>query len=118
MFVTAGHYITLIILVEIVNMNPVYSTTIGFIVSATINYILNYHITFKSNKKHHEALTKFLVIATIGLGLNTLIMYVGTETLKWHYFLAQIIATGIVLFWNFILNKIWTFSSKSTEDQP
>ena len=107
---TAGHYVTLIALVKLWNADPVIATTFGFIIGAVINYFLNYHITFSSNKNHAEALSKFMLVATIGAGINASIMYAGVSLLEFHYLLAQIIATGIVLGWNFLLNKTWTFS--------
>ena len=106
---TAGHYICLILLVERADMAPTPATTVGFIVGAIINYLLNYHITFKSNQHHHVALTKFFIVAAIGAGINMAIMYFATEWLTLHYLLAQIMATAIVLLWNFFINKYWTF---------
>ncbi len=108
---TAGHYATLIVLVQFWRVDPVVATTFGFIVGAMINYILNYHITFNSDKRHIEALSKFLLVATIGAGINAFIMYAGVDWLDIHYLLAQIIATGIVLLWNFLVNKFWTFAN-------
>jgi putative flippase GtrA len=113
LFGTAGHYTTLISLVELGGVDPVYATTTGFVVGAIINYILNYRITFRSDKKHHEALTKFLLVAAVGAAINSLIMYLGTDWLALHYFLVQIVATGIVLLWNFLLNKLWTFAHRA-----
>jgi putative flippase GtrA len=109
---TLGHYSVLIILVELFDLNPVLATTFGFITGALINYILNYHITFKSKKAHKEALTKFLLVAVIGAAINSLIMYLGTEIIGLHYMISQILATGLVLILNFIVNKYWTFSIK------
>jgi len=106
---TAAHYAVLLILVELVEVNPVIATTYGFIVGAITNYILNYYLTFKSKKAHVEALTKFLLVATVGAAINSLIMYIGTETLAFHYLLAQVTATALVLLWSYLVNKHWTF---------
>ena len=110
---TAGHYLTLILLVELSGLNPTIATTAGFIVGAIINYILNYHITFRSNKRHAEALSKFLLIALVGAVLNYGIMHVGITYTPFHYLIVQITATGCVLLWNFALNKLWTFNTKN-----
>ncbi len=107
---TAGHYFTLVTLVELAGLVPTYATTAGFIVGALINYILNYHFTFRSNKRHRETLSKFLLIALIGALLNYAIMYAGTNYSDIHYILIQLLATGLVLIWNFLMNKLWTFS--------
>ena len=55
-------------------------------------------------------MSKFFTIAFVGLLLNTIIMAIGVEILNLHYLLAQVVATGLVLFWNFTGNRLWTFS--------
>ena len=106
---TFTHYVTLIILVQIIGIPPVPSSVAGFIVGALVNYYLNYRFTFRSKKNHREAIIKFFVIALMGLMLNTVIMAMGTMIVVLNYFLAQMIATGIVLIWNFTGNCLWTF---------
>jgi putative flippase GtrA len=104
---TAAHFTVLIISVQTLSMHPVYGSIAGFITGAIVNYLLNYHVTFKSKNRHLESAPKFFTVATIGLGLNTSIMYVMAH---WFYYLiSQTIATAIVLIWNFLCNRFWTF---------
>jgi putative flippase GtrA len=112
---TSGHYATLIVLVEAFNVNPVYATTVGFVIGALINYILNYKYTFQSDKSHVEAVTKFFTVASIGAVVNSTIMFLGESILQFNYLLVQITATGIVLMENFLLNKWWTFARAKYE---
>ena len=107
---TVGHYTTLIVLVQFWRVDPVFASSLGFVVGAIINYILNYHFTFNSDKQHSEAFTKFLIVAIIGAGINGGIMYAGVENTRINYLIVQIFATGAVLLWNFALNKAWTFA--------
>ncbi len=107
---TIGHYTTLIVLVQFWRLDPVVASSLGFIVGAVINYILNYHFTFQSDKRHSEAIIKFFIVAAIGACINGFIMYIGVENTNINYMLVQIFATGIVLLWNFIVNKLWTFA--------
>jgi len=107
---TAGHYATLILLVQVIHTNPVFASTIGFITGALINYILNYRITFNSNKRHRETLTKFLIVAGLGAVINTAIMSAGINMLNMHYLMIQVIATCFVLTLNFTANRYWTFA--------
>lgn len=107
---TLGHYTILIVLVQFWTVDPVFASSLGFIVGAIINYILNYHFTFQSDKRHAEALTKFLIVATIGAGINGFIMYIGVENTNINYMIVQIFATFAVLLWNFVVNKLWTFA--------
>lgn len=109
---TAGHYVTLVSLVQVSGVNPVYATTLGFVIGALINYFLNYRITFRSQKRHVETLPKFFVVAGTGGTVNSLFMLVALKYLSIHYMLIQFTATGLVLVINFLLNKTWTFSHK------
>jgi putative flippase GtrA len=116
---TIGHYTTLIVLVQFWKVDPVFASSFGFVVGAVINYILNYHFTFQSDKQHTEALTKFLVVATIGAGINGAIMYFGVEYTRINYLVVQVCATVVVLFWNFVVNKLWTFAHHNADEtQP
>ncbi len=109
---TGGHFLTLILLVEAAGVSAVWATTAGFIVGALINYFLNYHFTFKSDKAHREALLKFFIVAVVGAGMNMLIMYIGVDILVQFYLLVQIVASSVVLIWTFSANKLWTFAEK------
>lgn len=106
---TAGQYVTLIALKEGGFLDPIPASVVGFTIGAIINYFLNYRFTFNSDKSHKEAMSKFFIVATLGAIINTALMYVGIHLLDLYYLLAQVIATGIVLLWNFTANKLWTF---------
>lgn len=109
---TTGHYASLILLVQVSHTDPVIATTTGFIIGALINYVLNYRITFNSNKEHREALTKFFSVAALGAVINGLIMSTGINLFAVHYLIIQVIATCFVLVLNFTANKYWTFANQ------
>ena len=109
---TLAHYTILIVLVQFWAVDPVIASCLGFVAGALINYVLNYHFTFQSNKRHREALTKFLIVAIIGAGINGWIMFAGVENTNWNYLLVQVFATIVVLAWNFTANKLWTFTPR------
>jgi len=106
---TAAHYSTLIALVQIAHVNPVPASGAGFLVGALVNYALNYRLTFRSKKLHRDSMPKFFFVAALGLVLNTLLMALFTGTMKLHYLVGQVLATGSVLLWNFTANRRWTF---------
>lgn len=104
---TLAQYICLLLLINIFGINVVLASTLGFILGGLINYSLNRKYTFRSDKRHREAMSKFFAIAFVGLLLNSLVMAIGVLYL--HYIVAQVIATGLVLFWTFTGNRLWTF---------
>ena len=109
---TIAHYTTLLALVQTMNVNAVISSCIGFVAGALVNYHLNYRYTFRSAKRHSEAMVKFFTIALIGLLINAFIMYCSVEILRFQYLLSQMAATAVVLFWNFTGNRSWTFRER------
>lgn len=112
---TGLHYLILFSLVEGYELHAVTATSIGFAVSSIFNYAANYRYTFKSQKKHAETYSKFMLVALVGLALNGAVVAIVLEIMQLHYVLAQIIATGTVLIWNFSGNYFWSFRQKHHE---
>ena len=102
-------YVTLIICKEIININVLLSAAIAFTVSVIFNYILSIKWIFDVNKEKNSRknFIIFIVFSIIGLGLTELIMWFGTDVIKINYLIVKIIATGIVMIFNFITRKIF-----------
>lgn len=115
---TMVHYSILVALVHFGSLDPVAASTCGFLGGAVTNYLLNYHYTFASDKGHTEAFSKFFLIAIVGMLFNGLIMSFSVNTLNMPYMLAQIMATGLVLVWNFTGNRLWTFNTGAQNRKP
>jgi len=101
----------LLALVEFFGTDPLSASTVGFLISAIINYLLNYSFTFRSQVPHFKALTRFIFVALSGLILNGVLMRISLDLLTMHYVLAQIISISCVIFWNFFVNRKWTFAA-------
>jgi putative flippase GtrA len=85
------------------------SATISFVIAASINYYLNKTWTFKVPGQLAKQVSIFLLIATTGVLLNNLILFLLVEFGGWWYIYAKIIATCIVTIGNFLGNKYFTF---------
>ena len=95
---------------EIIKINKYVSNAIGFICAATSNYILNRIWTFQSeNADVATEYGKFLLVSVIGLGINSLTLYILTDKLKWNFYLSKIFAIGMATLWNFFANLLFTF---------
>ena len=95
---------------EIIKINKYVSNAIGFICAATSNYILNRIWTFESeNADVATEYGKFMLVSVIGLGINSLTLYLLTDKLKWNFYLSKIFAIGAATLWNFFANLLFTF---------
>lgn len=110
---TSVQYLVLIASVQGLHADPVVASTVGFVIAATVNYILNRRYTFGSSKPHLEAAPKFFIVAAVGLWLNGALLAAGMAIVGLHYIAAQVIATGCVLLWNYSINAVWTFATKA-----
>jgi putative flippase GtrA len=109
---TGVQYLVLFTGVEAFDATAVRSSGIGFACGAAVNYLLNRSFTFGSSVPHITGLFRFALVVAVGLTLNVLFMYLLTGYLGWHYLLAQILTTGVVMFWNFVGNALWTFRER------
>lgn len=96
---------------EIFKIPKFISNAIGFVVAATSNYILNRIWTWGStNDQVGVEYVKFFAVSLIGLGLNTLILYILHEKIKWNFYISKVFATAVVMVWNFLANNFFTFA--------
>lgn len=87
------------------------ANAIGFVVAATSNYFLNRIWTWASHDPQVGVeYVKFFGVSLIGLGLNTLILYLLHEKLKLNFWISKVFATGVVMVWNFLANHYFTFA--------
>ncbi len=84
----------------------------SFVVAATSSYVLNRRWTFRSRnpKIAHEA-SRFVLVSIIGLLANNAIFYAATAPgwLHLNDLFGLIIASAVVMLWNFYANRHWTF---------
>lgn len=106
---TGAHYLLMVALVEILASPPLLASVGGFLTGALVNYSLSRRLVFASARAHVQALPRFMLVAGSGLLLNTGLMALFTGPLGWHYLLAQVLATALLLFWHYAGNALWTF---------
>jgi putative flippase GtrA len=106
---TGTHYVILVGLHEGLGFSAMVGSTAGFLSGSIVNYIFNYRITFQSKKPHIKAFLQFLTVAGVGIHINLSLMIVLTSFLSVHYLVAQSIATGLLLIWHFLGNRLWAF---------
>ncbi|OGY83747.1 MAG: hypothetical protein A3F54_05195 [Candidatus Kerfeldbacteria bacterium RIFCSPHIGHO2_12_FULL_48_17] len=84
----------------------------SFATATTFSFFTNKRFTFRDRSLATPGqYMKFFVVTGIGFFLNTTILFLSVDYFKLHDIAAKILAVGIVLFWNFSINKLWTFRS-------
>ena len=86
----------------------IFSAVISFIGGLATNFLLSKLLVFSASQAKTGLFMEFVgyaLIGAVGLGLTVLIMYVFTEILCMHYMLSKIIATALVLAWNYLARK-------------
>jgi putative flippase GtrA len=113
---TLIQFLLLALLVEYKLASLVFASAAAYFLSSIFNYLANYHFTFESESSHLRTLPKFAIAVGIGLTVNTLLYafflkIIGQE----HYLIAQCLATGITLFVNYSVNKLWVYKERLHE---
>lgn len=86
------------------------SNAIGFTLAASSNYYLNRIWTFHSHDPQIAwEYTQFLIISIIGLGINTLVLWILVSKYRKNFYLSKLFAIAVVTVWNFLANYFITF---------
>ncbi len=114
---------TLSLLKELVHLPTLIANTISFTMAVISNFTLNRYWTYPDSrdKSLGSQLGQFAVVSIIGLAINnTLLALLEGPFDSWlasadllagrGYIPAKAIATIVVLFWNFFVNRYWTYN--------
>lgn len=101
---------SLFIFVEYFLIPVIPATILSFLLAVTNNFIFNKVWTFKNKSKNYRKLyIKFLIVSAVGLGLTVASMHTMVNVIGIWYMFAKALTSLIVLTWNFLANKLWTF---------
>jgi putative flippase GtrA len=109
-FVTCLHYAIFLIAIIMMAWVPWQATILASTAGAFFAYFLNYQYTFSSPVGHLTLLPKFLIVALIGILMQTVTVAMLNSHWHIHYLLAQLIATCVGLILTFLINNFWTFT--------
>lgn len=104
-------YSALIILVEVFRMHYLAAAAIAFALGSITAYILNVIWVFdkRTFTNKYVEISIFAIIAIVGLVLNQACIWFFTENANMHYLFSKLIATMIVVVWNFFARKYILF---------
>lgn len=106
----------LFIFVEFLFLGVILGSVLSFIIAATNNFIFNKIWTFNNkSKEYRHQYIKFLLVSIVGLIITVFLMFVFNTLIGIWYILAKLMTSGIVLMWNFLGNRLWTFKPDNSE---
>jgi len=97
------------------------ANSLSFSAGVANNFTFNRLWTFADAKQSdwRRELMQFLLVSLVGLALNNTIVLLLESSLgqllgqpEYGYLPAKVIATGVVVFWNYFANRYWTFNNK------
>lgn len=106
------HYGLLVSLVEGYRIDPVPATLVGYVGGGIVSYLLHRRLTYASGRPHAEAAWRYAIVSGTGFLMTWGLVAFLLRVLGLPYLLAQLATTGLVLFWSFGANKLWTFKGE------
>ena len=99
-------------LVEKFQFGYLAATVMSFMTGTILNYCLSSRFVFGRGSIESRSLEflAFIGIASIGLFLNAIDMYVLTSFLGLHYLVSRVIAGSLVFFFNYFCRKFLVFA--------
>jgi putative flippase GtrA len=95
---------------ERLKWNPYLANATGFSLAVINNFLLNKYFTFHDpHPLNVSQFMRFLVFAIIGLCINTSLLWLLQRYTRLHFYMAKLTAIGIVFFWNYFSNALFTF---------
>jgi len=98
-------------------MPVILANIFSFTLAVLSNFMWNRYWTYPESRSKPVVgqLGQFFVVNIAGLAINTFVLWslLGITTQLFNtygYNVAKAIATGVVLFWNFFINRYWTYS--------
>lgn len=101
-------YALLYLLTEFGGLNYLLSSGISFTVSVVVNYFLCVLWVFKGaqeKQKSTKSVVLFVGSSIVGLFINQILMWFFVEIVLMYYMFAKIIATIIVMVWNYVMKR-------------
>ena len=109
---TALDYAVFFIALQFLGLDPVPAALLGYAAGGVLSYLLNRAHVFETERAHRAAVVRFMGVMGVGFLLTGYAMRVFTEGLSLAPLLARILTYGVVLVFNFVAHRFFTFGPK------
>lgn len=120
------HFTLLNLLIQLARFPHAFANPFGFAAAVLQNFALNRRWTYPESRSHNALgqLARFVLVSIVGLGINQMIFLTVHNWLEptWvslmgeqklgdliSYNFALLVAVGMVMIWNFGVNRLWTY---------
>ena len=103
------------LLVQVLGFKYLIANCISVLGGITTSFILNRNYNFKVKDNTRRRFTIFLTVGLCGLMLSNLILYICIDILEMHKIVSKLLSIFLVVFFQFIVNKNFTFKPSDHE---
>ena len=105
---SAGVYI--VVMAGLVSRaNLILAAVVAYLAAMVVNYTLQKLWTFKSDRRHREAIPKYIVTHVTAIALNSLILEFLHGRLGAPLIPTQLLAFGAIAIWSYCCQRLWVF---------
>lgn len=106
------NFLLTFLLKEKLFLNKYISNSSALTIALFINFILNRNWTYQVNLEPvFSQFLKFLLVVTVSVLINHVIVYVSHKNFKFNFYFSKLIAVALVFLWNFVMHSVYTFKS-------
>lgn len=97
------------------NVHYLIATTIAYILSSIIGFLLNKDWVFKKKIYDYHAIIKYYVVYGSSYLINIICMYIFVDILNISELIAPILTLFVTVPYNFLFSKLWVFTKKENK---
>ena len=98
-------------------MHYLLAACFGFVAGLICNFVLSRALVFRAQSARVGRALEFAgyaLIGLVGLGLTEALLYFFTEIVRFHYMFSKVVASAVVLFWNFFGRKLLLYRNEKS----
>lgn len=102
------------ILLYVLQIQPLYSNMISFVIGAAFNFTMSNYWTFRAGgEQKAQKIGKYLALLGFNYVVNNVIFYCINSVLGVHPVITKILVIALQTSWTFLIYKFWVFKPKA-----